>query len=60
MEVIEIIERTKIVGAYNIKVKAKTPENKTFSYVFIKTDKEEADSIVIGYKWEMGCKPKTF
>lgn len=60
VEVIKVISFKPIVGAFKVKVKAKTEEGKTFTYVFIKRDEGEAKSIIPSYTWEMGCKPNIY
>lgn len=60
VEVIEVLDFIELHFGYKIVVKAKTNENKVFTYTFIKNNIEEAKKISIGYKFEMGCKPIAF
>ena len=47
----------KVADGYRINVKAENQLGQSFTYVFIKNKKEDADMIVEGYTWELGCRP---
>lgn len=57
VQVIEVLECVKLRIDYRVVVRAKTEEGKLFKYTFIKNKKEDAEKIIEGYQFEMGCKP---
>lgn len=57
MKVIKVLEFIQLHADYKVTVKAETDQGKVFNYTFIKNRKEDAEAIIIGYEFEMGCKP---
>lgn len=57
--VIEVVEGPiKLHCDYSVKVKAMNPDGKIFDYQFIKNKKDDAESIIQGYSWDMQSKRK--